>query len=47
MKKKSLDQQVKRRKVKFSLEASKASQVVLMGEFNNWDLNNDSGCIQF
>jgi len=30
---------IKRKKVSFSIEAPKAAQVVLVGDFNNWDLN--------
>lgn len=28
---------MKRRKVAFSLEANNATEVILMGDFNNWD----------
>lgn len=30
-------QKIKRRKVKFSLEAAEAKEVILMGDFNDWN----------
>ena len=30
-------QKIKRRRVTFSLEAAEAAEVVLMGDFNNWN----------
>jgi len=30
-------QKIKRRKVTFSLEATDANEVILMGDFNNWN----------
>ena len=38
MKKKITEQPIKRRKVKFSIEAPEAAQVNLMGDFNGWNL---------
>jgi len=37
MAKKKSEQKTKRRRVTFSLEASEARQVKLMGDFNQWD----------
>jgi 1,4-alpha-glucan branching enzyme len=37
MKEKIIKQQIKRRKVKFSIDAPGASHVILMGDFNKWD----------
>jgi 1,4-alpha-glucan branching enzyme len=31
-------QKIKRRRVTFSLEATEAKEVALVGDFNNWDL---------
>jgi 1,4-alpha-glucan branching enzyme len=37
MKRVKTNQNIKRRKVTFSLEASDAKEVVLIGDFNNWN----------
>ena len=37
MAKKKLEKKIKRKKVKFSLQAPQASEVLLLGDFNEWN----------
>ena len=36
---------IKRRRVNFSLEATEAKEIILIGDFNNWNPKNNQTCL--